>query len=152
MTTLTVMWNNGDQVDSREIQLQPDTLLAYDYFESFRRKQPLEPEKQLMEAMLADAINVYRLYAFADSTEKKKLFWEARRWLCSDDWRWPFSYRNVCEVLGLDPGYLRQGLTRWKDQQSSLATVSIESSASINGRSNVNRAAIAGPVEAGVRA
>ena len=119
MTTLTVMWNNGDQVDSPKTQQQPDTLLSYDYFESFRRTEPLEPEKQLMEAMLADAINIYRLYAFADSSEKKKRFWEARRWLWSDDWRWPFSYRNVCEVLGLDPGYLRRGLMRWKDHQSS---------------------------------
>ena len=131
MTTLLVMWNNGDQGDSREIQLQPDTLLSYDYFESFRRKEPLEPEKQLMEAMLADAINLYRLYAFADSTEKKKLFWEARRWLWSDDWRWPFSYCNVCEVLGLDSGYLRRGLMQWKDHQFSRAsceaqTVSLE--------------------------
>ena len=121
MTTLTVTWHNGDQVDRGETQLQPDTLLSYDYFESFRRKEPLEPEKQLMEAMLADAINVYRRYAFADSREKKKLFWEARRWLWSDDWRWPFSYCNVCEVLGLDSGYLRRGLMQWKDRQHSQA-------------------------------
>ena len=131
MTTLTVKWHSGDQVDSRETQLQPDTLLSYDYFESFRRKEPLEPEKQLMEAMLADAINLYRLYAFADSTEKKKLFWEAHRWLWSDDWRRPFSYCNVCEVLGLDSGYLRRGLMQWKDHQFSRAsceaqTVSLE--------------------------
>jgi hypothetical protein len=84
-----------------------------------------------MEAMLADAINVYRLYAFADSREKKKLFWEAHRWLWSDDWRWPFSYCNVCEVLGLDSGYLRRGLMQWKDHQFSRAsceaqTVSLE--------------------------
>ncbi len=143
MTTLTVMWNNGDQVDSRETQLQPDTLLAYDYFESFRRKQALEPEKQLMEAMLADAINIYRLYAFAESLEKTRRFSEARRWLWSDDWRWPFSYRNVCEVLGLDPGYLRRGLMHGKTISSAERHVKIKPSASNNGRSNANRAATA---------
>ena len=27
---------------------------------------------------------------------------------------WPFSFENICEVLGFDPAYLRQGLLRWK--------------------------------------
>lgn len=119
MTTLTVLWSNSDNLATGDFVLQPDPLLSYEYFETFRRTEALEPEKQLMEAMLADAINIYRLYAFADSIEKKRRFSEARRWLWSDDWRWPFSYRNVCEVLGLDPGYLRQGLTRWKDREPS---------------------------------
>jgi hypothetical protein len=26
---------------------------------------------------------------------------------------WVFSFTNVCETLGLDPGYLRRGLNRW---------------------------------------
>jgi hypothetical protein len=108
-------------VNSDDLALQPDPLLDYEYFDSFRRKEPLEPEKRLLEAMLADAINTYRLYAFADSVEKKRLFAEAKRWLWSDDCRWPFSYRNVCEVLGLDPDYLRQGLSRWKQHQLSQA-------------------------------
>ena len=120
MRTLAILWNNSN-LNSDDIALQPDPLLAHEYFDSFQRKQPLQPEKQLLEAMLADAINIYRLYAFADSSEKKRLFAEARRWLWSDDWCWPFSYRNVCEILGLDPSYLRQGLTRWKQRQLSRA-------------------------------
>jgi hypothetical protein len=27
---------------------------------------------------------------------------------------WLFSFVNVCELLGLDPRYLRQGLQQWK--------------------------------------
>jgi len=26
-----------------------------------------------------------------------------------------FSFDNVCEILGLDPEYMRAGLLRWKD-------------------------------------
>lgn len=117
MRTLTILWSNRNSLNSDDIALQPDPLLAHEYFDSFRRKQHLEPEKQLMEAMLADAINTYRLYAFTDSGAKRRLFAEARHWLWSDDWRWPFSYRNVCEVLGFDPNCLRQGLTRWKQRR-----------------------------------
>jgi hypothetical protein len=114
MRTLTILWSNRNSLNSGDIALQPDPLLAHEYFNSFRRNQHLEPEKQLMEAMLADAINTYQLYACVDSAEKRRLFAEARSWLWSDDWRWPFSYHNVCEVLGVDPNYLRQGLTRWR--------------------------------------
>ena len=114
---LTVLWSNINDLDDSDVVLQPDPLVSYEYFESFRRKEALEPEKQLLEAMLADAINLYRLHAFAGSIEKKRLFSEAQRWLWSDDWRWPFSFRNVCEVLGLDPDYLRRGLMQWKDHR-----------------------------------
>ena len=27
---------------------------------------------------------------------------------------WLFSFENICEVLGFDPQYVRQGLVRWK--------------------------------------
>ena len=121
MTTLTVLWRNSNALAAGDDALLPDPLCSYEYFESFRRKETLEPEKQLMEAMLADAINIYRLYACADSIEKKRLFSEAQHWLWSEDWRWPFSYRNVCEVLGLNPGYLRRGLIHWRDHQPSQA-------------------------------
>ena len=119
MTTLTVLWGNSNDSDDSDVVLQPDPLVSYEYLESFRRKEALEPEKQLMEAMLADAINLYRLHAYADSIEYKRLFSEAQRWLWSDDWRWPFSFRNICEVLGLDASYLRRGLKHWKDHQLS---------------------------------
>ena len=26
---------------------------------------------------------------------------------------WVFSFENICETLGLDVGYVRQGLLRW---------------------------------------
>ena len=119
MTTLTILWRNSNELVAGEDALQPDPLLSYEYFESFRRKEALEPEKQLMEAMLADAINIFRLYSPTDSIEKKRLFSEAQRWLWSDDWRWPFSFRNICEVLGHDASYLRRGLRHWKDHQLS---------------------------------
>ena len=36
----------------------------------------------------------------------------------SDDSHWPFSFVNICVVLGLEPGYLRQGLKQWHQHRS----------------------------------
>ena len=39
----------------------------------------------------------------------------------NDDWL--FSFENLCEVLGLDPDFVRSGLARWKEQQVGPAVV-----------------------------
>ena len=33
----------------------------------------------------------------------------------SDDREWPYSFVNICEILNLNPGYLRGGLQQWKE-------------------------------------
>jgi len=49
----------------------------------------------------------------------QRLFREADEWIRSNDTVWPCSFRNICEALGLDPGYVRGGLDRWRDAQCS---------------------------------
>ncbi|MEO6026985.1 MAG: hypothetical protein ABIR79_09000, partial [Candidatus Binatia bacterium] len=29
----------------------------------------------------------------------------------------PFSFRNVCEAIGIEPGYLQRGLMAWRRSQ-----------------------------------
>lgn len=36
------------------------------------------------------------------------------RWFDSDDVRWPFSFRNVCDVLALDAEAVRGALREWR--------------------------------------
>ena len=69
-----------------------------------------QPEKMLMFAMLVDAISCFDKLSAAAGTASKRKWLEARNWLCSNRRDWPFAYRNVCEVLGFDPDYLRRGL------------------------------------------
>lgn len=33
-----------------------------------------------------------------------------------DDFHWPFSFVNICAVLGLDPAYIRFKLKRWRER------------------------------------
>jgi len=74
----------------------------------------LEPEKKLMLAVLDDAIACFQKYAFARDRKRKVLFQEAENWVQDTNSDWPFSFANVCEILGFGPDYLRHGLGQWK--------------------------------------
>jgi hypothetical protein len=97
---------------------QPDTLAVHEYMENYHRKAHLEPEKILMFAILEDAVHCYRAYAFSSSTSSRRLYRDAEKWLWRNDWDWVFSFRNICEALGVDPFFLRRGLLRWKEAQT----------------------------------
>jgi hypothetical protein len=96
---------------------QPDTLLSAQYFDNLRRRALLEPEKRLVLAILEDAINCFQDNLFARTGKKKKLFREAEEWIVEDGGDWIFSFANVCELLGFNPEYVRQGLLRWKEKK-----------------------------------
>lgn len=97
---------------------QPDALLSAQYFENFRTKGPLEPEKTLMLAILEDGVRCFQDNVLARDGKGKKLLNEAEEWFLETNSDWIFSFESVCEVLGLDPRYVRQGLLRWKEKRS----------------------------------
>jgi hypothetical protein len=114
---LTKSSNRFNAEEIAENVFQPDVLAAHEYIENHRRKTHLEPEKNLMFAILEDAVRCYRAYAFAKSTPLKRLYLDAEKWMWKNDWDWTFSFRNTCEILGIDPFCLRRGLLRWKEAQ-----------------------------------
>jgi hypothetical protein len=101
---------------------EPDTLMAAQYFQNFRRKTSLEPEKRLILAMLEDAVTSFQIYLTARSGRGKKFFNEAEEWIMMTDDDWIFSFVNVCETLGLSPEYIRQGMRRWKQKKLANST------------------------------
>ena len=78
-------------------------------------------EHRLMLAVLRDAIECYQKYAHAREPRGRTLFADAALWIDSSDPEWPFSYENICEALGLDPAYVRRGLSRWRRRNASTA-------------------------------
>ncbi len=96
---------------------QPDTLLSAHYYGNLRRKTLIQPEMRLTLAILEDAINCFQNNLTAESGKGKMLFNEAEEWILEEDDDWIFSFRNVCELLGFNPAYLRQGLLRWKQER-----------------------------------
>lgn len=101
--------------DMTRSSFQPDILADHEYLEIYRRKSHLEPEKDLLFAVLEDAVRCYKAYASARSPAARRHFRDAEKWLWKNDWEWPLSFRNICEVLGLNPFYLRRGLLLWKE-------------------------------------
>ena len=96
---------------------QQDTLLPAQYFDTFRRKSHLEPEKRLMLAVLEDSITCFQKYAWARDSRGKALFTDAEEWIFAQNHDWLFSFESVCEALGFHPKYVRAGLTAWKQDK-----------------------------------
>jgi hypothetical protein len=80
------------------------------------RLREIMGEFELVRATLDDAIHTYRRYAFAKGRRAQRLFREVDEWISAEDWSWPFSFVNICEVLDLDPDYIRTGLKLWRER------------------------------------
>ena len=93
-----------------------DPSLYYQYLETLRSRTRLEPERELMLAVLEDAIVCFQQYAFARDGRGRRLFLDAQRWIVEKDCNWPFSFENICFHLGMDPSYIRHGLLRWTER------------------------------------
>ncbi len=100
---------------------QPDVVLPKQFFSSFRHKTRLKGEMRLVVAVLEDAIDCFRKNILARTGKRRRLFADAESWVLSDDRSDLFSFINVCEILGLDPDYLREGLVAMKERVLSQA-------------------------------
>lgn len=92
---------------------EPDILASQQYLKTYRRINPVEPEKALLFAVLVEAVKTYQKFAFSESPRKQKLFHEAKAWLWDEEPDGFFSFRSICGVFGIDPGFLRRGLVQW---------------------------------------
>ncbi len=73
-------------------------------------------EVALMYAVLDDAVRCFQRQAVTDGRRAQRLAREAEEWFFTDNYHWPFSFVNICAVLGLDAEYLRLGLERWRQR------------------------------------
>ncbi len=71
-------------------------------------------------AVLQDAVECYQKYALARDPKGRMLFEDAEEWIDMCEREWPFSYENICEILGLHPEYIRRGLSKWRQQRAPL--------------------------------
>ncbi len=83
---------------------------AEEIFGDSWHKGGISAEKELMLAILADAIDCIWKYSRARDGRSARLFRDARQWLFGDDSNETFSFINICDALSLDPSYIRRGI------------------------------------------
>jgi transposase-like protein len=96
---------------------EPDTLLPIQYFEAMRKKHLLEGEKRLILSVLEDAVECFMKCIDSPTSKGQRLFRDADEWINLEDKRWVFSFDNVCDMLDINPEYMRRGLRQWKERK-----------------------------------
>jgi len=89
---------------------EPDALMPEQYFAGLGKEAGAANERGLMLAILRDAVECYQKYALARDPQGEDLHRDAAEWIFSNDREWPFSFENICDVLGVSAEYVRVGL------------------------------------------
>jgi hypothetical protein len=90
----------------------PEVVLPDQMFPGATLPPFVQSEGRLMMAILQDAVDCYQRHALARNPRHRAEFEEAKAWIGSDESDWVFSFENICNVLGIDPDYIRTGLAR----------------------------------------
>src|SRR3984893_2645073 len=120
---------------------EPDTLLPIQYFEAMRRKHLLEGEKRLILSVLEDAIECFMKCMDSATNKGQRLYREADEWIALEDKFWVFSFDNVCDMLDINPEYLRRGLRDWKQRKLEAMQRAAEAKAEAAARAEMDAAA-----------
>ena len=64
-------------------------------------------QKDLAAGILKQAKQDLRRFRNPTSGVERELYFDAYHWFTSDDYTWPFSFLNVCQLLDLDPEAVR---------------------------------------------
>ncbi len=86
----------------------PGTVVAEQSLQPIRSLSDVEPERELMMAVLKDAVYCVWTYCNAPDRRGRQLFLADKRWMLSGDRSSFFCFETICETLGLDPGHIRQ--------------------------------------------
>jgi hypothetical protein len=95
---------------------EPDILNDAASLRNARRA--LTPERRLLIAILTDAVECYQKNLQAHTAKQRRICREAEKWMLSDDQHWVFSFRNICDALGVDADALRERARAWKEPPS----------------------------------
>jgi hypothetical protein len=97
--------------------LSPDLTLPEQYFYLQRNDDGMGAEKSLMYAVLKDGIRCFYKHVGATRRKYRKMSAEAEEWLMEDTYDYPFSFRVICDTLGIDADCLRSRLLDWKESE-----------------------------------
>ena len=69
-----------------------------------------ESQRELAAGVLKQAAHDLRRFHGGTSRVEHELYYDAYSWVMSDDYSWPLSFPNVCQILNRAPEELRREL------------------------------------------
>ena len=99
-----------------------EVLLPSQFADRVRRDASKSPERRLMLAVLEEAVNTFQKNWRGETPQARRIFAETEAWLRSDDRTHPFAFANICDSLGFEANYIREGLSRWRDSRLNPAS------------------------------
>lgn len=93
------------------------TILASQFY--VKRTALPGPECSLMVAVFEDAVRCLLNHCRATNRTERALYNDARRWILSCEPAGLYAFANVCDLLGLEPDYMRRHLlARCKERRA----------------------------------
>ncbi len=97
--------------------LAPAAVLPEQFHDSPRQPSQVRGEVALMRSVLKDAVECFQKQFGTPRFRDYRIAREAEQWFLTDDYQWPFSFVNICSVLGINPEYIRRGLNKQKAER-----------------------------------
>ena len=82
--------------------LDADIIVPSQYFDRIRSEESAQPEKRLMLAVMENAIATFQHSISGATRRQRRLLKETEEWMYSGDTSWPFSFENICALLGIE--------------------------------------------------
>jgi hypothetical protein len=97
----------------------PDLLTPAQYYGGRRPShREMNATKRLLLAVLEDALRCIQTYTESPNPVHRKAFAEAETWILDRKAHGPFAFGVICDVLGIEPNRLRDGIREWRTQLS----------------------------------
>ena len=95
---------------------EPSAVLPAQMFGDARRDGDTSGPRALMLAVLEDAVRCIEEGRWRSHFRARRLASEAEAWVRCERREWPFSFVNICDTLGMNADYIRDGLRAWREQ------------------------------------
>ncbi len=86
-------------------------ILPQQYYDIVAGRRRGDGARDLMLAVLEDAIRAYVTNIMARTTRQRRLFDEVKAWIDTRGDRAPFSFETICETFDIEPDDLRGRLS-----------------------------------------
>ena len=94
-----------------------EVLLPLQFHDRRNSATTFEPLRQLMVAMLVDAIRCVQTKFDARQPARRQDYGDARSWIFSDDDRAVFFFKAICDALDIDSNVIRKYLRQLEEKR-----------------------------------